>query len=107
MENSISGFAKLMASLFVFITVCLAIGGIAYQLFAADGQLFLLGKHLWETHPLQLVMLGACAILIKRWLDGLERSAKIADAMIYLAVLVGMFFGYNLLAASLGMASLA
>lgn len=97
MENSMTGITKLLMSLFVFVSISVAVGGIAYQFFTPDGYLMQWGKDMWATHPLSLLFMGVSCFLFKRWLDGLENGGLVADVMVYLAVVVGVFFGITLL----------
>ena len=97
MENSLTGCAKLLLSVLVFLAIGLAIGGIAYQFFSPEGLLYQWREEMWAAHPLQLLLLGVSCFLVKRWLDGLENSVNVADFMVYLAVLVGLFFGIHLM----------
>jgi hypothetical protein len=46
-----------------------------------------------------LVTLGGITLLVKRGLSGMQGS-KAADIMFYAAVLLGLYYGFNLLIAA-------
>jgi hypothetical protein len=47
---------------------------------------------------MSLVVLGGIALLVKRWLSGLQ-DRKTADMMFYGAVLLGLYYVFNWLIA--------
>jgi len=98
MKQLVNGIPGLVLSLFVFIAVSLAIGGTAYQIFTPEGAIFQWVAKLWQINPLLPLLLGLAFWVIKHWLESTERSAQFADMTVYLAVLVGMYFGLNMLA---------
>ncbi len=94
--------AHLFESIFsfaVFAVVTMAIAGTTYQLFNPDGGLIQWVSGVWRTNPTMLIMLGGVVLLIKRWLSGIQGS-EAADFMFYGAILLGLYYGFNLLIAA-------
>jgi hypothetical protein len=100
MKHAIHDFTKLAASMFVIVAISLALGGVAYQFFSPDGALFLWVSSIGHEDPLLLLLVGGVLVIAKRWMEGYERSATVADAMVYLAVLFGIYFGITLVLAA-------
>ena len=100
MKHVIYDFSKLTTSLFVFVAISMAFGGVAYQFFSPDGALFQWISGIGHEDPLLLLLAGGVLVVAKRWLEGYERSATVADAMVYLAVLLGIYFGITLVLAA-------
>lgn len=100
MKHLIYDFTKLATSLLVFVVISMALGGLSYQFFASDGSLFLWIKHVGSENPLLLLVLGGMLTMVKRWMEGYERNAIIADIMFYLAILLGIYFVFNYMLAT-------
>jgi hypothetical protein len=49
-------------------------------------------------NPMSLVVLGGIALLVKRWLSG-SQGTKAANMMFYATLLLGIYYGFNLLIA--------
>ncbi len=96
MKHVIYDFSKLATSVFVFVAISMAAGGVAYQMFSSDGALFLWLGSIRKEDPLMLLLVGGVLITAKCWLESNERSASVADAMVYLSVLLGIYFGIML-----------
>lgn len=95
MASTINGFGKFVGSVLTFGAFMLAIVIAAYQVFAPEGHLFIWLKQLWDTNPILLIALGGCVLLLKRKLDGQDRDTGLANALLYLAVLIGLAVGVS------------
>jgi len=87
------------SSLAVFLIVSLAIAGTTYQVFNPDGEIFHWLNRTWDLNPLLLVVLGGIALLIRHWLSSTQ-GARGADFLFYGAIMVGLYYGFNLLLAT-------
>jgi hypothetical protein len=99
MNRSVKNFFESIFSFAVFALITLAIASTTYQLLNPDGGLINWLSRVWEHNPIVLVTLGGVTLLVKRWLSGMQ-GAKAADMMFYAAVLLGLYYGFNLLIAA-------
>jgi hypothetical protein len=99
MSRSAKNFLVSIFSFAVFAVITLAIAGTTYQLLNPDGGLINWISRVWEHNPTVLVTLGGITLLVKRWLSGLQ-GAQAADIMFYAAVVLGLYYGFNLLIAA-------
>lgn len=83
----------------VFAVVALAVAGTTYQVFNPDGGLIQWIMHAWGTNPILLIALGGATVLVKRWLSGVQ-GAHAADMLFYGAIVLGLYYGFNLLNAA-------
>lgn len=83
----------------VFAAITLAVAGTTYQLFNPDGGLIQWISQVWDTNPTLLILLGGIVLLVKRWLSGVH-GAQGADLMLYGAIMLGLYYGFNLLIAA-------
>ncbi len=86
-------------SLFVFAIIALAIASTTYQVFNPDGGVMRWLIQTWQNNPAQLVVLSGIALLVKRWLSGVQ-GREAADLMFYGVLLLGLYYGYKLLFAA-------
>jgi hypothetical protein len=94
--------AHLFESIFsfaVFTIVTLAVAGTTYQLFNPDGGLIMWLSRVWNANPTLLILLGGIVLLVKRWLSGVQ-GAHAADLLFYGAIMLGLYYGFNLLIAA-------
>lgn len=87
------------ASLAMFAVVTLAIAGTTYQVFNPDGAMIQWVGRMWDANPTILILVGGIVLLTKRWLASAQ-SAGAADLLFYGAVMLGLYFGFNLLLAA-------
>lgn len=99
MKNSVREFVESVFSLAVFAAITLAIASTTYQVINPDGGLFAWISRLWNLNPTLLIMLGGVTLLVKNWLSGVQ-GAHAADIMFYAAVVLGLYYGCNLLIAA-------
>lgn len=99
MSRSAKNFIESIFSYAVFAVITLAIASTTYQLLNPDGGLINWISRAWEHNPTVLVTLGGIMLLVKRWLSGLQ-GTKAADIMFYAAVMLGLYYGFNLLIAA-------
>lgn len=99
MKNSVREFIESVFSLAVFAAITLAIASTTYQIINPDGGLFAWVSRIWDLNPTLLVMLGGVGLLVKNWLSGIQ-GAHAADFMFYAAVMLGLYYGFNLLIAA-------
>lgn len=91
--------AHLIESVFsfaVFTVVTLAVAGTTYQLFNPDGGLVQWIARVWDANPAVLILLGGIVLLVKRRLSSVQ-GAQAADLLFYGAILLGLYYGFNLL----------
>jgi hypothetical protein len=98
MKNAAREFIESVFGFAVFTVITLAIASTTYQIINPDGGLLVWLGRLWDSNPTLLVMLGGVTLLVKRWLSGVQ-GAQAADIMFYAAVLLGLYYGFNLLIA--------
>lgn len=94
--------AHLIESVFsfaVFAVITLAVAGTTYQLFNPEGGLVQWVSQVWDANPTLLILLGGITLLIKRWLSGVQ-GAQAADLLFYGAIMLGLYYGFNLLIAA-------
>lgn len=92
-------FIESFFSFAVFAVVTLAVAGTTYQVFNPDGGLIQWISQVWNTNPTLLIVLGGFVLLVKRWLSGVQ-GAHAADFLLYGAVMLGLYYGFNLLIAA-------
>lgn len=92
-------FIESTFSFAVFVVITLAIAGTTYQVFNPDGGVIQWINQVWDLNPSLLFMLGGIALLVKRWLSGLQGSDG-ADLLFYGAIMLGIYYGFNLLIAA-------
>lgn len=92
-------FLESFFSFAVFAVVTLAVVGTTYQMFNPDGGLIQWASQAWDTNPALLVVLGGIALLVKRWLSDVQ-GAHAADFLLYGAIMLGLYYGFNLLIAT-------
>ena len=83
----------------MFATITLAIAGTTYQLFRPDGGLAQWLSGVWNTNPAVLILVGGITLLVKRWLGGAQGGPS-ANLPFYGAILLGLYYGFNLLLAA-------
>lgn len=98
MKNSVKEFIESVFSFAVFSAITLAIASTAYQILNPEGGLLAWLRRLWDSNPALLVMLGGVVLLVKNWLSGVQ-GAQAADILFYAAVILGLYYGFNLLIA--------
>jgi hypothetical protein len=98
MKHAIS-FLESVFSFAVFAAITLAIAGTTYQAVNPGGGLTNWIFRVWEVNPTLVIMLGGITLLVKRWLSGLQGD-QAADLMFYAAVMLGLYYGFNLLIAA-------
>jgi hypothetical protein len=99
MGRSAKDFIESIFSFAVFAVITLAIASTTFQLLSPDGGLFNWISRVWEHNPAVLVTLGGITLLVKRWLSGFQ-GAQAANIMFYAALLLGLYYGFNLLIAA-------
>jgi hypothetical protein len=99
MRRSARSFIESIFSFAVFALITLAIASTTYQLLNPDGGLVSWVSRVWEHNPTVLVTLGGITLLVKRWLSGFQ-GAQAANIMFYAALLLGLYYGFNLLIAA-------
>lgn len=99
MRYSARDFIAAIFSFAVFAAITLAIATTTYQLLNPDGGLVNWISRAWKLNPMSLVLLGGVALLVKRWLSR-SQGRKTADMMFYAAVLLGLYYGFDLLIAA-------
>lgn len=83
----------------VFAVITLAVAGTTYQLFNPEGGLVQWVSQVWDANPTLLILLGGITLLVKRWLSGVQ-GAQAADLLFYGAIMLGLYYGFNLLIAA-------
>ncbi len=97
--RQVSQVFESLLSFVVFVVVTMAIAGMTYQLFNPDGGISQWVTQVWDTNPTLLFALGSIAVFVKRWLSGVQ-GAQAADLLFYGAILLGFYYGFNLLIAT-------
>ena len=87
-----------MFSFVLFAAITLGIASATYQTFNPNGTLMNWVSHLWQINPALVLMLTGVAFLFKHWLAELQ-GTNAADILFYAAVLLGFYYGFNLLMA--------
>jgi hypothetical protein len=100
MKYSVRNCMEAIFSFAVFAAITLAVATTTYQLLNPDGGLINWISRAWELNPMSLVVLGGVALLVKRWLSGSSQGAKAANMMLYTTLLLGLYYGSNLLIAA-------
>jgi len=96
MRHAARDFITSTFSFIVFAAITLAIASTTYQALNPNGGLISWIARTWEFNPALLVTLGGIALLAKRWLSGVQ-GARAADMLFYAAVMLGLYYGFNLL----------
>jgi hypothetical protein len=99
MKYSVRNFIESAFSFAVFTAITLAVATTTYQLLNPDGGLINWISRTWELNPMSLVVLGGVALLVKRWISG-SQGTKTANMMFYGTLLLGLYYGSNLLIAA-------
>lgn len=92
-------FIESISSFALFLVITLAIAGTTYQVFNPNGGVIRWLTRVWDLNPTLLVMLGGSIVLFRNWLSGIQ-AARGADLLFYGAVMLGLYYGFNLLIAA-------
>jgi hypothetical protein len=82
----------------VFAAITLAIASTTYQILNPDSDLVSWILRAWKISPTLVIVLGGITYLVKRWLGGTKGSGAV-DLVFYAAVIIGLYYGFNLLIA--------
>ena len=96
MRHAAKDFVASTFSFIVFAAITLAIASTTYQALNPNGGMIGWIARTWEFNPALLVTLGGIVLLVHRWFSGVQ-GARAADMLFYAAVMLGLYYGFNLL----------